>query len=197
MKAARFSRQWIQLTQFQTLVLYITSSAHSLGPIVPLNQIYFHKYKAQSNKTIKAKILFQVFVAWPNINGGGRCNESPNLVTTCSCLFLFKGTSKTLVSLGATAQSKRLSAFLTQSYWNSVNKYQGTSPIKNGNKYHSENECFCKNTEIFLGSEEFINSTMVRLLKKPEVVLIRFRKNISRTTEYYFTAIVLGCATGD
>lgn len=47
MKAARFSRLWIKLTQFQSLVLYITNSAHSLGPIFPLNQIYYHKYKAQ------------------------------------------------------------------------------------------------------------------------------------------------------
>lgn len=47
MEAARFSRQWIKLIQFQSLVLYITSPAYSLGPILPLNQIYFHKYKAQ------------------------------------------------------------------------------------------------------------------------------------------------------
>lgn len=46
MKTARFSRQWIKLTQFQSLVLYITNSPYSLGPIAPLNQIYFHKYKA-------------------------------------------------------------------------------------------------------------------------------------------------------
>lgn len=44
----------------------------------------------------------------------------------------------------------RLSAFLTQSSWNSINKYQRTRPIRSENKKHSENECFCKNTLIFL-----------------------------------------------
>lgn len=78
-----------------------------------------------------------------------------------------------------------------------MSKYQRTRPIKNGNKHHTENECFCKNTVGFVGTEEFINSTELRLLKKPEVMLIRIWKNISRTTEDYFTAIVIGCATGD